>query len=189
MILVSTLFGCSNSNTDNTSPATEGEYLDLPQGATLESYTDMPGFEKVSGKDSQDRLVFEGTYVKGKRQGAWVEHHSNGMVQSITNYHEGIKQGSFVTIDDRGRLLERGFYLNGQLHGSYNKFKFTRVIEDKFYQNGKLEGTVKKYYDNGKILEESNYTSGQLNGKSTWYDQEGNVSIEYEYANGQRITQ
>ena len=160
----------------------EGEFADVPAGATKEEFTDTPGIVKISvGADAQ------GTYKDGKRNGTWIEYHPNGLVRAITSYVDGKKEGLFAELTENGQLKKRMYYHNDQKHGEYKEFNYSTIMEYRTYKFGKLEGTVKIFYDNGKIMEEGSYKNGTRDGISKWYDKEGNPTITYEYKNGELV--
>jgi antitoxin component YwqK of YwqJK toxin-antitoxin module len=160
----------------------DGEYTDVPANATKEEFTDTPGVVKVSiGPEAQ------GMYKDGKRNGAWIEYHPNGLVKTITSYVDGKKEGLFVELTNNGQLQKRMYYHNNLRHGEYKEFNYSTVKEERPYQFDKLEGTVKIFYDNGKVMEEGSYKNGTRDGVSKWYDKEGNPTITYEYKNGELV--
>ena len=160
------------------------EYPPLTVSAVKTPYADNPDLIKVSATNTEG-LTEEGDYLYGLRNGIWTEYHANNYPKLVTGYVEGKKQGLWISLDNRGQLLERAYYHNDQLHGAYIIYNRSRIKEEYFYADGLLEGPVKKYYPNGNILEESNYKNGNLDGIAKWYDQEGNVTIEYEYKDGE----
>lgn len=160
----------------------DGEYADLPTGAVKEEFADREGVVKVVvGTDAQ------GLYKDGKRDGAWVEYHPNGLVKSITSYVDGKKEGIYTELNNNGQLIKRMYYHNDMKHGEYKEFNYSTIKEERTYQFDKLEGAVKIFYDNGKIMEEGNYKNGTRDGISNWYDKEGKPTITYEYKNGELV--
>ncbi len=157
----------------------------LPENAIKEPYENNPDLIRVTLEAATGNS--QGDYLNGQRTGTWTEYSQTGMPKTITTYVDGIQQGAYFEIDDRGQLQKVAYYGNGQLNGDWKQFNHTRIKEERHYANGKIDGMVKIYYDNGKILEEGQYAKGLRNGISKWYDQEGNVTIEYEYNNGELV--
>lgn len=186
VIITLLMVGCNQSAEFN--DATIEGLSSLPPNAQKEPYDDNPNLVKVTIPGSGDAFS-TGDYLNGKRNGNWIEHHPNGVVKSVTGYIDGVKQGGFTTVDDKGQLEASGYYHNGELHGAWKQFNRARVKEERTYINGKLEGVVKVYYPTGKIMEEGMYTNGVRDGVSKWYDQDGNITIEYEYDNGELLNQ
>ncbi|MEM1408036.1 MAG: toxin-antitoxin system YwqK family antitoxin [Bacteroidota bacterium] len=179
------LFACSQS--PELSEASLEGLASVPAQAKKEPYADNPNLVKVTVERAPGLPSEQGDYLNGQKHGTWTAYHNNDLVKSITTYLNGVKQGTHIEIDDRGQLLLKAYYHNGEYDGSYLAYKRTKVVERRFYKDGKLEGTLNKYYDNGNIMEESIYQNGKLNGVAKWYDQEGNVTLEYEYQDGQLI--
>lgn len=157
----------------------------IPQGATQETFTDSPDLVLVTYNEAG--ITHKGNLVKGKKEGAWSEFLSNGLLKSTTSYVGGIKEGLSVEVNQNGQVTKRFYYHNNLRHGEYKEFNYTIVKEERTYQFGKLEGLVKIYYDNGKIMEEGLYKNGTRDGISKWYDQEGKPTITYDYKNGELI--
>ncbi|MEM9855929.1 MAG: hypothetical protein AAF843_01155 [Bacteroidota bacterium] len=181
------LFFIACSQSSELNEATPEGPSGIPAGAKQEPYSHNANLIKVTIERSPGIPSEQGDYLEGQKQGSWTTYHNNELVKSVTTYLRGVKQGVSVTIDDRGQLLTKAYYNNGQYDGEYLAYKRTKVVERRFYNKGKLEGTLKKYYDSGNIMEESIYQNGKLNGIAKWYDQEGNVTLEYEYQDGQLI--
>lgn len=150
----------------------------LPTDAKQEKFADTPNLVKVTS------LQGEGLYHAGKREGTWIEYHSNGALKTITTYVDGKKEGLAVELNQNGQLVRKWYHHADLKHGEYREYNYSNVREECFYQNDKLEGLVKIFYENGKPMEEGNYKNGTRHGVSKWYDQNGNLSISYEYDNG-----
>lgn len=178
LILVSCSDGGAKLTTNNNGEA---------PGLVGQPYNDGSDLSAVQNRDASGNLSESGTLKGGKREGAWTEYYSNGIVKTVTSYVNGLKEGAKVELGTTGQLERKMDYHLDQLHGEYKEFKYSTLREERYYQNGKLEGTTKIYYDNGKIMEEGAYKNGTRDGLSKWYDQEGNVTIEYEYKNGQLV--
>lgn len=176
-----------NQIDSNQSVASDNTNASIPAGAIQQPFDDTPQLAALTLSDGGGNLSQSGITQRGKREGNWVEYHSNGMIKSITSYVNDKMEGVRVELSNNGQLEKKMTYHNDQLHGDYKEYRYSTVKEERFYQQGKLEGTVKIYYDNGKIMEEGAYKKGTRDGISRWYDQDGNVTIEYEYNEGQLI--
>lgn len=163
-----------------------GDFTDLHIGASKEEFTDAPGVVKAT-VGSGNNPSAQGIYKNGKRNGAWVEYHANGLIKSITSYTDGKKEGIHVELNNNGQLTKRMLYHNNLRHGEYKEFNYAMIKESRNYSYDKLEGLVEIFYDNGKKMEEGNYKNGTRDGVSKWYDQNGSVSITYEYKNGELV--
>ncbi len=160
---------------------------DMPEGAIQTPFDDNPNRVMVTVNDANDKIIAHGMYENGLREGSWSELHPNGFVKNIAGYAKGLKEGQSVELDNKGQLLEKFTYHNGNLDGAYTKYNRSRIKETKEYKNGLLEGKVEIFYDNSKIMEESYYKNGKRDGVAKWYDQAGNLSIEYTYVEGEWI--
>lgn len=92
----------------------------------------------------------------------------------ITNYNEdNIKHGECITFWENGKKSEISNYKNGILDGSFKMFHPNGKLQlDTSYQNGLLEGQYKSYYSNGRLHIHRFYTNGQINGIDLMYERE-----------------
>jgi len=75
-----------------------------------------------------DRLLFEGEYLNGKRNGKGKEY------------------------DSEDKLIFEGEYLNGKRHGKGKEYYGDgKLFFEGEYLNGKRNGRGKEYYENGKL--------------------------------------
>ncbi len=110
-------------------------------------------------------LYRRGEVVKEKREnGTFTEHYDEDRVKSETTYVKGMREGRFVEYHDNGQwVLERmpadevrGFPAFEQrvLKGQTKKIEGT-------YKNDKLEGEVREYDEKGKLLKTRRYVAGE----------------------------
>ncbi len=160
--------------------------LNYPPGAIIEDYQELEGLSKVSVKES-GRILAEGDYYQGKRQGSWTEFYANGLVKGTTTYYNGIKQGVAIELSEIGELTKKAVYRNGLLDGEYVLFERRKIKEILNYSNGLLNGPKRSYYTNGNPLEESNYVNGKIDGVAKYYNQQGELLYEYQYKQGELV--
>ena len=81
-------------------------------------------------KNILSKLVFEGEYLNGKRNGKGKEY------------------------DNNGKLIYEGEYLNGKRHGKGKEYDYnTNLIYEVEYLKGKRIGKGKEYYIDNQIYE------------------------------------
>ena len=118
--------------------------------------------------DGIEQKLFEGTYLNGKRHGKGIEYHRIRIWQ--------IKKGIEC---NQGKIRFKGEYSNGY------------KIEGKGYDDsGKLEfklernGIGKEYYFNGKLSFKGQFINGKKNGKGKQYHENGKLQYDGEYKDG-----
>ena len=159
---------------------------DLPIYAEVEAYEYFPGLSHAT-LSLEENIDEEGDLLDGRKNGSWTVYHKNELVKSITTYVQGIQQGNYIELDDKGNLVKKVHYVNGIEDGETVLYTKGKIIERKQYEAGQLTGKKSKFYASGKIMEESTWEAGKMHGPAKWYDQEGNVTIEYEYNQGNLI--
>lgn len=191
LFTASLIFACGSpsSNTAPAAPAQAGT-------GSLEGFN----ISEISGTnlstavrtDDSNNILEEGNTLNGKKEGAWMTYYSSnrdkGKIKTLTNYHNGVKNGIDLTFAKNGTIETKSTFANGNLNGAYAKFKSSRKLEEATYSNGQLTGVYRTFYNTGKLQQESHYSNGKKHGKSTYYNQEEEITMEYEYKNGEQVS-
>ena len=153
------------------------------------------GKEYLSGSN---KLIFEGKYLKGKRNGKGIEYFENGEKKfegeylngEIFNGIEYDKKGNEIVrfnngigreLYNNGLCKFEGKYLNGKKwNGKGYTYYGIKLYEIK---NGK--GYIREYNSDGTLLFKGNYLNGERNGEGKEYSQ-GKLLFEGNYINGIR---
>ena len=163
----------------------------------------------------------EGTFKVYNKQGEFwkFEFYELGVLKDNTEETEFVKIEKFY--DEKGRVIERGGTKNGLKHGTFQTLDSTGNIifsklylndvkqaEGKFdtlnreigewkyffpngeirsvgiYSNGKKTGDWKYYFENGKVEQTGKYDNNFISGKWLWYYPNGIVLREEYYRKG-----
>ena len=86
-----------------------------------------------------DKLLFEGEYIKGKRNGKGKEYNINRKLRFEGEYKNGKRNGKGKEYDFNGNLKFEGEYLNGVKNGKGKEYNYngTLKFEGKYY-NGEM---------------------------------------------------
>lgn len=153
--------------------------------------TDIEGskVKRATKKDENGHTVEDGFILDGKKTGSWNNYYTDGRVMAIRNFVDGKVEGVYITIDDRGRIVQQSDYKNNYLDGYANLYKIgSRKIKETFYKAGKREGVEKEYFELGPVQKETSYKSDILDGKMRFYNDKSELIAEYEYKNGEKIS-
>ena len=168
-------------------------------------------YENNEGKGKEyngynDKLLFEGKYLNGKRNGEGYEYNDKGKLIFAGLYLNGKRNGKGYEYNDKGKLIFEGEYLNGKkLNGKRYDGKNNCIYEIKkgeglINAHNPLEKILlfKKVYSNGKVRKkyilddeliyenEGNTLNGKrLNEKGKEY-KHGKEIFEGEYKNGEK---
>lgn len=130
---------------------------------SLDSNGRKVGKWKYYGKDlpeyqyDADKLVLEGNYKIGKKEGEWIHYFKDGRTPLlIANYKENRPFGAYKKFNKKGILIESG------------------DIKD-----GKYDGIVSMYYENGTPKYKGEFYKGHENGDVVQYDRYGNILLSY----------
>ena len=118
--------------------------------------------ENGKGKEYNydDKLLFEGEYLNGKRNGKGKEYYDGKLIFE-GEYLNGERNGKGKEYDHiYGNLRFEGEYLNGEKWNG-NGYNNDNIIYS--LKNGK--GSIKEYDYDGKLEFEGEYLNGKRNGK------------------------
>jgi hypothetical protein len=111
------------------------------------------------------RLATAGKYVKGKKQGLWLDYYADGMMKDSTVYVDGIKTGTCLSWHSNGYVSDSAVYATD---GS---------------------GVVVSWFDNGSPSKAGRYNAGfKKTGKWVFYHKNGKPSAIEVYENDQLVT-
>jgi len=142
--------------------------------------------------DGGGNLVESGNFVNGQKSGMWLTYYDTekdvGKVKSIASYTNGILNGPYMELSNRGQIETQVDYRNNQYHGESKTYKFGRAVSVKTYADGKLHGPSLDYHTDGTVQKEINFKDGKQHGSMKWYNEDGKVTMEYEYKNGEKVS-
>jgi len=149
------------------------------------------GITKAFKTNTQGELSESGFLSNGKKSGVWMTYFSGkeaGRVKTMAAYTDGILNGPYYTMSNRGQIESEANYQNNQYHGKVLTYKFGRPQTDKMYKNGKLDGLSTDYYSDGVVQKEIYFKNGKQDGTMKWYNEEGELTMEYIYKNGEKVS-
>ena len=130
-------------------------------GVDIEDYKKTSGKYKIAEKNCKGReyilntkrMIFEGEYLNGKRNGKGKEYYDDGKLKFEGEYLNGERNGKGKEYDRDGELKFEGEYLNGKRNGKGKDYDYDGKLEfEGEYLNGiKWNGKGKEYYDDGKL--------------------------------------
>ena len=131
------------------------------EGIYYEAFTDVPFTGEIDG------WLVKGSMKNGKKEGKWVNYHSNGQLRIKENYKNGKLDGAWVEFHDDGQLAFKGNY-----------------------KNGKSEGACVAYYSNGQLRLKGNYKNGESEGAWVGFEEDGRVKefMTGNFKNGVKIS-
>lgn len=176
-----------------TSPSSSGAKRDGAATVDMSLYASQKvegsTWQKVTRNHSSGELFEEGYVSNGVKVGTWTTYFpSEGYIQTVTSFDEGLFTGPFIEFDERGRLMKQANYINNVFDGLYGEFKNGRPIKKIMYSKGKINGFIREYNNKSKVIKESNYKDNVLDGKVSNYNDDGKLILEYIYKNGEKIS-
>ena len=116
---------------------------------------------KIYNASYAKKLIYEGEYYNGKKNGIGKEYYMNGSLKFEGEYLNGKKNGKGKEYNDKGELMYEGEYLNG-----------------------KRNGKGKEYNEEGILIYEGEFLNDKRNGKGKEFNDEGELRFEGEFLNG-----
>ena len=109
---------------------------------------------------------------------------STGKVIFEGFYQQGIRNGPGKEYDTNGHLIFEGEFLNGQRRKGKEYDTNGHIIFEGEYINGQRAGITREYITNGNLLFEGVYINGQMTGHAGENNTNGNLLFEGEYIPG-----
>jgi uncharacterized protein len=171
-------------------------------GSYVDGKRDGEWTEWFDGKN-----VFTGNYTQGKPDGEFVYHdHSenelgrfeikggtgtmltfwpNKKVASRQHLYQGVADGLYQELTNRGKVVVEGHYRNDLRHGAWKEWTPDGVPTlEQTWKRGKLDGVVRKYVD-GKLASEATYKDGKASGKYVEY-RSGKPAVTGQFADDRK---
>ncbi|MBI2269785.1 MAG: hypothetical protein HYU69_05435 [Bacteroidetes bacterium] len=83
-----------------------------------------------------NNLKEQGFFKKGMQNGQWKKWNSTGIIQDISNWHKGYRQGKQILFDSAGNKASELSYKKGKLHGPFVIYIKGKVASKKHFQKG-----------------------------------------------------
>jgi antitoxin component YwqK of YwqJK toxin-antitoxin module len=145
------------------------EYMN-PEKYKITEYFDGENILNISTYD-HDQLITQQVY----------NHDTNNII-FITNYKNGIKDGTETMYDQTGNITSITNYQNGLFHGVKEEYRkntgdLYRIVN---YQNGLLHGPCSIYGKNNKLAIQCEYLNNELTGKYMYYCPDIKITLTFE---------
>tara|TARA_Y100001936_G_scaffold253082_1_gene315693 strand:+ start:1502 stop:2479 length:978 start_codon:yes stop_codon:yes gene_type:complete len=128
--------------------------------------------------------------------GQLITKYSSGKIHTIMNFNQGILHGAYEEYNIDGKLLEKGYYKNGKLNGTYitywdeyNTMNSGDSVVNRVPKNSKNN---ESYWHNalsktiGRQVTIETYKDGILNGLFEEYYPNGQLKTKVIYKNGRK---
>ena len=134
-----------------------------------------------------DITTQDGYLMNNKKTGKWYIYYPNGVLLSMAEYDNGIKNGVYLECDKNGAVLVQENFKNDKLDGEQKKYfsaKTGRILKSSnSYKEGKFHGTCTEYSESGLIQSQVQYSNGKKDGATRWYFSNGKIAMEQFYSN------
>ena len=181
----------------------EGVLLNPDNGIRIFSYNNqIYDYKEFSGKvqellrnviyeeddflNKQDIVIFEGEYIKGKRNGKGKEYNENGSLIYEGEFKDGKRNGHGKEYYNNNVLIFEGEYLNGEKNGNGKEYntKGILIFEGEFQDGQKRKG--KEYNENNIIFDGEFQNGKEWNGKKNIYNEKYKLWFDGKIKNGKK---
>jgi len=156
-------------------------------------------------KNNSERIIEEGNYSNGKKNGLFKIYNKRGDLDRIETYKNGklIEDNSSEILDvqkelsDDGSIKSIGSYANGKKQGIFREYDSEgNIISSSVYKNdvkvgegvitgsGAYEGSWKIYYPTGELRAEGEYNGGVKEGSWKYYFISGELEQKGKFKKG-----
>lgn len=148
------------------------------------------GFQKAIRKNDKGKIVEEGMLKDGKRNGIWaVFNVDRGYPSSVANFVDDKYSGPYFKYNPAGQLELYCSYKDNKLDGYFSKYERSKLIEEGYYQDGQYHGSYTKYFTGKDVPQQKfEYRNGQLHGNAQYFNEQGDLLMEYQYENGEKVS-
>ena len=163
----------------------ELKYFDK-EGKVISNTSTRSGAGNLTFFDANGNKMSEGYFTKeGNRHGKTTHYYSNGKIEFLENYKDGLLQGERISYYPNGSIEAKIFYKDGEQDG----YKLV------YFQNGKLsyegmmakdekEGQHVEYNLLGNVVSKTDYKEDELDGYAEYYFPDGKLNKELKYISG-----
>jgi antitoxin component YwqK of YwqJK toxin-antitoxin module len=132
------------------------------------------------------KILEEGNYKDGKKEGMWKEYYSNGNLKSEIPYISNKPDGYAKLYYESGKLSEEGNWKGVKWVGNYKYYHENGKpkYEFAYSDDGKRSGKQKYYHENGKIAIEGDWKDGKEAGVIKEYYPDGSIKTEKNFTDG-----
>ena len=153
-------------------------------------YIEYESNDKKKGKEYNcynDKLIFNGEYHNGKKNGKGKEYNKFGYLIFEGEYLNGKRNGKGKEYIDEYSILFEGEYLDGKRWNGKGCDKYGNIINE--LKEGK--GFIREFgfsEEYGETVFEGEYSNGEKNGKGTLYNGYSTKIFDGEFLNGKTWT-
>ncbi len=136
---------------------------------------------------SENGIVQQDGYFTGdKKSGKWFNYYPNGVLLSVSEYENGMKNGIYIECEKSGAVVVQEYFKNDVLEGEQKKYstsKNVRIVKSIYnFKNGVYDGLCTDFNDMGIRQAEILYAEGKKQGAAKWYFSNGSLAMEQMYA-------
>ena len=107
-----------------------------------------------------EKVIREGYFIENMLNGQGTFHPTNGY-KAIGNFiNDTLREGELY--DNKGKLYEKGIFINYKLNGKGTKYFAEYYTEGNFENSEKINGTFTSYSNDGKFKSKETYVQGKL---------------------------
>ncbi len=136
------------------------------------------------------KLALEGKFVANNKEGKFIEYHDSlpRKVKSFWNFSKDLKNGNMIILSYKGDTVQKGFYKNDTLNGTFVQYYEGNKIRSKTtFKNGLLNGKLEEFYNNGVLSKIAYYIDNQLDKDVIMYYESGKIKTIETFKNNMQI--
>ncbi len=116
-----------------------------------------------------------------------LEFNADSLVVSRTEYQKGLRNGSFQSYSDAGKLLMTGWYKNGLEDSLWQETdEKGNLLAQYFFKKGKPDGPWLEYFGNRNLKKSAWFTDGLQDSLSLEWNEKGVKISEYRFSGGEK---
>lgn len=132
----------------------------------------------------------EGQYTNGKQTGLWITRSEDNVELVRASYRDGKLDDQVIIKNETGLIESKTNYIEGLAHG-YQKhyFETGEPLNEGEMENNKQTGYWTWYHESGELLCQVNFTEGKKEGEQIFWNESGIIVKKEFYENGELVNE
>ena len=119
--------------------------------------------------------------------GELVSYHVNAVVQSVTDYQNGKRDGRHLSWYDDDQAKSEAFFSAGRRHGETRGWWSNGQLQSqRVFKDGLLEGETLEWSESGQLKYRQHYIAGREQGLQSGWHEDGEPAFSYVFRDGRR---
>lgn len=173
--------------------ALHAQQFELYQGDTINRLDEQKRKQGqwIVFNSDQTKILEEGLYLNGRKDGIWKKYYQNGNLQSEITYQKGRPNGFARIYYSNGNVSEEGLWRGDKWVGEYIFYyqNGNPAYVWHYNEKGEREGEQKYFHENGEVKLQGQWKAGKKDGLVKEFRENGSLKKKMVYEAGKKSRQ